>query len=216
MSLILYGASLSPFVRKVRACLLEKQLDYHMELIIPWSQPDWFYQISPLGRIPALRDGELDLCDSSIICSYLEDKYPTTPSLSGQSPEEIARIRWFEKYADYEIAPLATFAVFFNRALAKSMGLPCDEEAVQKALQSLVKHCDYLERQLADQEYFAGNKFSLADIAIVTHWVNLSYAQEKLDTAQWPNLVAHQKRILARDSMQTLLADEATMLAKLS
>ena len=137
MSLILYGASLSPFVRKVRACLLEKQLDYSMELIIPQQQPDWFYQISPLGRIPALRDGDLDLCDSSVICSYLEDKYPASPLLFGQSPAETARIRWFEKYADYEIAPLATFAVFFNRALAKSMGLPCDEEAVQKALQAL-------------------------------------------------------------------------------
>lgn len=216
MSLILYGASLSPFVRKVRACLLEKQLDYSMELIIPWSQPDWFYQISPLGRIPALRDGELDLCDSSIICSYLEDKYPESLALGGQTPEDVARIRWFEKYADYEIAPLATFAVFFNRALAKSMGLPCDEDAVQKALQSLVKHCDYLEQQLADNQYFVGNQFSLADIAIVTHWVNLSYGQEKLDTARWPNLVAHKKRILARDSMQTLLADETAMLAKLS
>lgn len=216
MSLILYGASLSPFVRKVRACLLEKQLDYSMELIIPWSQPDWFYQISPLGRIPALRDGELDLCDSSIICSYLEDKYPESLALGGQTPEDVARIRWFEKYADYEIAPLATFAVFFNRALAKSMGLPCDEDAVQKALQSLVKHCDYLEQQLADNQYFVGNQFSLADIAIVTHWVNLSYGQEKLDAARWPNLVAHKKRILARDSMQTLLADETAMLAKLS
>lgn len=216
MSLILYGASLSPFVRKVRACLLEKQLDYRMELIIPWSQPDWFYQISPLGRIPALRDGELDICDSSIICSYLEDKYPENLALGGQTPEHVARIRWFEKYADYEIAPLATFAVFFNRALAKTLGLPCDEEAVQKALQSLVKHYDYLEQQLADNQYFVGNQFSLADIAIVTHWVNLSYGQEKLDQDQWPNLVAHQARVLARDSMQALLADEAAMLAKIS
>lgn len=216
MSLILYGASLSPFVRKVRACLLEKQLDYRMELIIPWSQPDWFYQISPLGRIPALRDGELDICDSSIICSYLEDKYPENLALGGQTPQQVARIRWFEKYADYEIAPLATFAVFFNRALAKTLGLPCDEEAVQKALQSLVQHYDYLEQQLADNQYFVDNQFSLADIAIVTHWVNLSYGQEKIDAARWPNLVAHKKRILARDSMQALLADEAAMLAKLS
>lgn len=216
MSLILYGASLSPFVRKVRACLLEKQLDYRMELIIPWSQPDWFYQISPLGRIPALRDGELDICDSSIICSYLEDKYPENLALGGQTPEKVARIRWFEKYADYEIAPLATFAVFFNRALAKTLGLPCDEDAVQKALQSLVKHYDYLEQQLADNQYFVDNQFSLADIAIVTHWVNLSYGQEKLDQDKWPNLVAHQARVLARDSMQALLADEAAMLAKIS
>lgn len=215
MSLILYGASLSPFVRKVRVCLLEKQLNYSMELILPRNQPEWFYGISPLGRIPALRDGDFDICDSAVICAYLEDKYPETLSLLGGTAEEVARIRWFEKYGDYEIAPLATFAVFFNRALAKSMGLACDEAAVQKALKSLVTHFDYLEQELADNEYFVGNRFTLADIAIVTHWVNFSYGQEKIDAQKWPKLAAHQTRILARDSMQQLLIDEAKMLARI-
>lgn len=215
MSLVLYGASLSPFVRKVRACLLEKQLDYSMELIIPRSQPDWYYQISPLGRIPALRDGDIDICDSAVICAYLDDKYPDTPSLLGGTAEEVAKIRWFEKYGDYEIAPLATFTVFFNRALAKSMGLPSDEVAVQKALKSLVHHFDYLEQQLADSDYFVGNRFTLADIAIATHWVNFSYGQEKIDADKWPKLTAHQARVLSRESMQQLLADERKMLAKI-
>ncbi|MDY0250903.1 MAG: glutathione S-transferase family protein [Pseudomonas sp.] len=215
MGLILYGASLSPFVRKVRACLLEKQLDYTMELILPRNQPDWYYQINPLGRIPALRDGDFDICDSSIICSYLEQKYPAATTLCGNSPEEVARIRWLEKYADYEIAPLATFTVFFNRALAKSMGLPCDEAAVQKALHKLVAHFDYLEQQLAGNDYFVGNRFTLGDIAIVTQWVNFSYGQEKLDATRWPQLAAHQARILQRESLQSLLADEAKMLARL-
>lgn len=215
MSLILYGASLSPFVRKVRACLLEKKLDYTMELILPRNQPDWYFQINPLGRIPALRDGELDICDSAVICAYLEDKYPATFSLRGNDPVERARITWFEKYADYEVAPLATFTVFFNRALTKSMGLPCDEAAVQKALGKLVKHFDYLEQQLADNDYFVGQRFTLADVAVATQWVNLSYAQEVLDANKWPKLVAHQQRVWARESFQTLLSDEAKMLARL-
>lgn len=215
MGLILYGASLSPFVRKVRVCLLEKQLDYTMELILPRNQPDWYYEINPLGRIPALRDGDLDVCDSSVICGYLEQKYPASSALCGNSPEEVARIRWLEKYADYEVAPLATFSVFFNRALTKSMGLPCDEAAVQKALDKLVVHFAYLEQQLVDNDYFVGNRFTLADIAIVTQWVNFSYGQEKLDATRWPKLAAHQARILQRESLQALLADEAKMLARL-
>ena len=71
MSLIVYGAALSPFVRKVRGCLLEKKLDYSMELILPRNQPDWYFKINPLGRIPALRDGDFDICDSSVICSRI-------------------------------------------------------------------------------------------------------------------------------------------------
>lgn len=216
MSLILYGAPLSPFVRKVRVCLIEKKLDYTLQLILPRNQPDWYFEINPLGRIPALRDGELDLCDSAVICAYLENKYPTTLSLCGTDAEERARIAWFEKYADYEVAPLATFTVFFHRALSKSMGLVCDEAAVQKALSQLVRHCDYLEQQLADNDYFVGDCFTLADIAIATQWVNLSYAQEVLDADKWPKLAAHQQRVWARESFQTLLADEAKMLARLS
>src|SRR5690606_11450344 len=99
---------------------------------------------------------------SAVICAYLEDKYPNTLALCGNTAEEAARIRWFEKYGDYEVGPLATFTVFFNRVLAKSMGLPCDEAAVQKALQKLVAHYDYLESQLADSDYFVGQRFTLA------------------------------------------------------
>ncbi len=216
MSLILYGASLSPFVRKVRACLIEKKLDYTMELILPRNQPDWYFDINPLGRIPALRDGDLDLCDSAVICAYLENKYPETVSLCGTDAAERARIAWFEKYADYEVAPLATFTVFFNRILAKSMGSSCDEAAVQKALGKLVRHYDYLEQQLADNDYFVGNRFTLADIAVATQWVNLSYGQEVLDADKWPKLVAHQQRIWVRESFQALFSDEAKMLARLS
>ena len=215
MGLILYGVSLSPFVRKVRACLLEKQLDYSMELILPRNQPDWYYAINPLGRVPALRDGDVDVCDSAIICSYLEQKFPATTALCGNTPEEVARIRWLEKYADYEVAPLATFTVFFNRTLTKSMGLPCDEAAVQAALDKLVVHFDYLEQQLANNDYFVGNRFTLADIAIVTQWVNFSYAQEKLDASRWPQLAAHQTRILQRESLRALLADDVKILARL-
>lgn len=215
MGLILYGASLSPFVRKVRACLLEKQLDYSMELILPRNQPDWYYQINPLGRIPALRDGDFDICDSAVICGYLDAQYPTALTLCGETAEEVARIRWLEKYADYEVAPLATFTVFFNRVLTKSMGLPCDEAAVATALGKLVAHFDYLEQQLGGNDYFVGHRFTLADIAIVTQWVNFSYAKEQLDATRWPKLVAHQARVLQRQSLQSLLADEAKMLARL-
>ena len=215
MSLIVYGASLSPFVRKVRACLLEKELTYTLELILPRNQPDWYFQINPLGRIPALRDGEFDVCDSSVICSYLEQKYPATDSLCGNNAEEVAQIRWLEKYADYGVAPLASFTVFFNRTLAKSMGLPCDEVAVQKALAKLVPHFDYLEQQLAEKDYFVAQRFTLADLAIVTQWVNFSYGHEDLDAARWPKLAAHKQRILQRESLQSLLADEAKMMARL-
>ncbi len=96
MSLTLYGAPLSPFVRKVRLLLAEKGLDYQLEAIAPFGQPAWYREISPLGRIPALRDGDLALADSSVICQYLEERYPEPPNLQGDAPASRAAVRWLE------------------------------------------------------------------------------------------------------------------------
>ena len=84
MALIVYGANLSPFVRKVRVALAEKGLAYSLEPVTPFSPPPDFAEISPLKRIPAFRDTDLPepnnhLADSSVVCDYLEHKYPTPP-----------------------------------------------------------------------------------------------------------------------------------------
>ena len=79
MALIVYGANLSPFVRKVRVALAEKGLEYKLDQVSPFSPPPEFLAISPLKRIPAFRDTDLpepnSLADSSIICDYLEHKF---------------------------------------------------------------------------------------------------------------------------------------------
>ncbi|OUL44645.1 glutathione S-transferase [Pseudomonas aeruginosa] len=147
MSLTLYGAPLSPFVRKVRLLLAEKGLDYQLEAIAPFGQPAWYREISPLGRIPALRDGDLALADSSVICQYLEERYPEPPNLQGDAPAGRAAVRWLEKYADYEIAPLATLTIFRNRILKPAMGQACEENDVRRALEEKLHAGENLDEQ---------------------------------------------------------------------
>ncbi|MNC10106.1 putative GST-like protein YibF [compost metagenome] len=216
MSMTVYGAPLSPFVRKVRLLLAEKGLDYQLEIVAPFHQPDWFFEISPLGRIPGFRDGELALADSSVIGQYIEEQYPEAPALYGDTAAEKARIRWLEKYADYELAPLTTFAVFLNRALNPTMGKACNEEAVQKALvEKLPKHFDYLEKMLDGADYLVGNRLSAADLAFACQLINLQHGSESLDAARWPGLAALQERLCQRDSIQAILPDECRILEKL-
>jgi glutathione S-transferase len=218
MSLTVFGAPLSPFVRKLRLCLAEKCLDYQLEIVLPFGrQPDWYCELNPLGRIPALRDGDFDLADSSVICQYLEDKYPDRPLLLGQNAEQRARVRWLEKYADYELAPLSTFTVFRNRVLKPSMGQPSNEATVQSALsEKLPPHFDYLEQCLGDAEYFVGDSLSLADLAFACQMVNMEHGGEQLDAKRWPNLAALYMRIKARPSLQAILPGEQKVLAKMS
>jgi len=217
MSLTVYGAPLSPFVRKLRLFLIEKGLEYQLEIVTPFGQPAWYRELSPLGRIPALKDGDFTLADSSVICQYLEDKYPNLAPLYGRDAEQRARIRWLEKYADYELAPLSTFAVFRNRVLKPTMGKACDEATVQSALNDkLPPHFDYLEKTLGTAAYFIGETPSMADLAITCQLINLEHGGEQLDDKRWPNLAALYTRIKNRDSVQAVLPGELKMLAKLS
>lgn len=217
MSMTVYGAPLSPFVRKLRLCLIEKGLDYELEVIMPFGQPDWYRELNPLGRIPAFSDGDVKLADSSVICQYLEERYPELPSLYGENAEQRARVRWLEKYADYELAPLCTFSVFRNRVLKASMGQPCDEQKVQETLQqALPSHFDYLQNTLGDAPYFLGEQLSMADLALACQLINMEHGGETLDASRWPKLAAHYQRIKSRTSVQQLLPGELRTLEKLS
>ena len=216
MPLTVFGAPLSPFVRKVRLCLAEKGMDYELEMVMPFTPPEWYLQLNPLGRIPAMRDGELCFADSSVICQYLEEAYEESARLYGDNPADKAQIRWLEKYADYELAPLMTFGVFRNRVLKPSSGHPCNEESVQAALnEKLPPHFDYLERQLGKNSYFVGTQLSMADIAFACQAINMEHGGELIDAERWPALAAHYGRIKALDSVQNLLPGEQKMTAKL-
>ena len=89
MSLSVLGGGVSPFVRKVRATLAEKGLDYTFEPINPFAPPAGWREISPLGKIPAFKDGDRTLNDSSVICAYLEKKFPD----AGPLPHGSVRLR---------------------------------------------------------------------------------------------------------------------------
>ncbi len=216
MSMTVYGAPLSPFVRKLCLCLIEKGLDYKLEVIMPFAQPGWYRELNPLGRIPAFSDGDIKLADSSVICQYLEERYPDRPSLYGEGAEQRAKVRWLEKYADYELAPLCTFTVFRNRVLNISMGQPCDEQKVQDALhQSLPGHFDYLQSMLGDAPYYLGEQLSMADLALTCQLINMEHGGETLDSSRWPKLAAHYQRIKGSAAMQQLLPRELRTLEKL-
>jgi len=216
MSLVVFGAPLSPFVRKVRLFAAEKGFDYQLENVNPFNQPDWYRELNPLRRVPAIRDGDFTLADSSVICHYLEDRDPQRAPLCGEGAQSRARINWLEKYADYELAPLTTFTVFRNRLLKPLMGKVCDEVAVKGAMQEkLPEHFDYLEKCLGEQQWFVDDRFSLADIAIACQLVNLRHGEEELDAQRWPRLAAHFQRTLARPALAEIVQGELQIIAKI-
>lgn len=218
MALIIYGMGPSPFVRKVRTVFAEKGIDYTLENVNIFPAPDWFTEISPLKRIPVLRDTDRPepntIADSSAICAFAE-QLVATPALYPTDGFERGRACWFEEYADTEIANAVGMGVFRPVALAALMGKEQDTEAANKAMaERMPVIFDYLTRELADSEYLVGEGLTIADISVATQFVNLQHAGFKPDAARWPALAAYVERILARPSFKALVEEDAPMFAK--
>ena len=215
MSLILFGVNVSPFVRKVRTTLAEKQIDYTMEQVHIFSPPPWFEEISPMRRIPVLKVADQDepntIPDSSAICAYLEKQYPEI-SLLPEDPFLLARTLWFEEYADTELAMTVGLGVFRPIVLNKLTGKePNLEKAKATIEEKLPKVLDYLNKEITDKSFFVGDKLSLADIAVATHFVNLEHAGVTVDETRWPHLANFVKQMHERPSFKTLIAEELTV-----
>jgi glutathione S-transferase len=197
--MIVYGSSLSPFVRKVLVVIAEKGLTTERRPVPPQDASAEFRACSPLGKIPGFTDGAFSISDSSAICHYLERKYPA-PSLLPASAEDFARAVWFDEFADTSLVAAAG-KVFFNLVVKKLMKLgEPDMAAVETALRDeLPPLMAYLEQQITGP-YLVGDGFSLADIAVAAPFVNLAMCGHALDAERWPKLAGYLAPILARPS----------------
>ncbi|MEI9993107.1 MAG: glutathione S-transferase family protein [Rhizomicrobium sp.] len=216
MSLILYGSNVSPFVRKVRVVLAEKQVAYTLEPVNPFVPSPDFLAISPLKRIPVLRDTDVaepnTLPDSSIICDYLEHKFPAPP-LYPADPFTRAKALWYEEFADSAVAVCVGSGLFFERIVKRMMRAQTDEAVCQKTLtEKLPPLFDHLEREVGDKQFLAGGMFSIADVAVGTMIVNFRHAGETIDVGRWPKLAAYAARIHARPSFKMLIDEETPLI----
>jgi glutathione S-transferase len=143
------GSYVSPYVRKVLACVALKGLDYEIDPITAFYGNDEFERLSPLRRIPVLVDGDLALSDSSVICAYLDEAYPEPPLLPS-SPGDRARARWFEEYADTRLGDVFLWGLFYQKVVRPLVwSEPGDEARIGKTLaEDLPREMDYLEREL--------------------------------------------------------------------
>jgi glutathione S-transferase len=208
-----YGIGLSPFVRKVRVVLAEKSIPYELDPVIPMNVSAEYKKLSPLGKIPAYQDGSRTLCDSSVICAYLERTKPE-PALYPADPYEYARALWFEEYADTALVNVAGPKVFFQRIVQpRFLNQPTDEAVVKKAIDDeLPPLFDYLESQLSDAGVIAGTRFSIGDIALASQFLNLRHAGVEVDGARWPKLKKYVDNILARPSFAKLAEEERPLI----
>ena len=144
------GSYVSPYVRKVLACMALKGVDdYEIDPITPFFGGDEFARLSPLRRIPVLVHGDLVLNDSSVICEWLDEAFPGHPLLPAD-PADRARARWLEEFADTRMGDVFIWGLFYQKIVHPLVwGEPGDPARIDKTLaDDAPAALDYLEDQV--------------------------------------------------------------------
>ena len=173
---VLYHLWLSPFSRKVRIALGEKQADFDMKVEQVWERRREFLALNPAGDVPVLvePDGTV-LADSAAICEYLEETMPTPNLLGGTAPDraEVRRlVAWFDRKFDHEVTDRLVGEKIMKRHLG--MGQP-DSRLIRSALADLHTHLQYITYLVERRDWLAGTELSLADIAAGAHISCIDY-----------------------------------------
>jgi len=210
--LLIVGSYLSPYVRKVLACLEIKGIAYEVDPIVPFFGDDRFSKLSPLRRIPVLVDGDLVLTDSSVICQYIEDLQPS-PALLPADIRDRARARWLEEFADTRMGDVFIWRLFNQIAIRPSVwGEKGDRALVDRTLKEDVPAVlDYLEAE-APVEGFRFGALGLADIAPACFFRTVGFVRIQIDGDRWPRTAAWMGRTLASPAFTRLAALEDTVL----
>ena len=204
----IHGVHGSPFVRKVFIALDFKEIPYEIVRQMPFSGDEEYKKLNPLGKVPTLVDGDLTIGDSKVICRYLENAYPD-PALYPSSAADRARADWFEELGGTYVTELAT-GIFFQRFMRPmAFKQEPDEELVAKIItERLPPILDYLEAQLPANGFIFGD-FGLADLGLVSPFINASYAKYDVDSATWPVVAGLVERVKAVPQVAAVLQKEA-------
>lgn len=192
----LIGNPVSPYVRKILAICAVKGIEVAIDPITPFRGDDRFAEISPLRRIPVWIEGDLTLCDSSIIAQYIEETRPE-PSMLPADPRDRARARWIEEYADTRLFDVLGWKLFFQIAVKpRILKEETDQALVEKAKAvEIPETFDYLETVMPEDGFLFGEAAGLADFSLAPAFLNARVVGVDVDAARWPRLAGWLERV---------------------
>lgn len=197
LPLELISFKVCPFVQRSAILLNEKGVDYTLTHINPQDTPDWFKEISPMGKVPVLKVGDTPVFESAVIAEYLDEVY--APALHPADPLQKAHHRaWMEFCSELIMRQ-------FKMNTAK------DEEAFNAARESLQQGLQLVAAQLADDTpYFSGADFHVVDAVYAPLFMRLNLAKQffGLDLEMGERLQAWSDALLAKTSVKTSVVED--------
>jgi len=201
--LILYSSKLAPSPLKVVIFLKEKGILDQVKIIdldlgkLEHKTPE-YKAIAPNSRVPALKlDDDTIILETTAICRYLESLYPE-PNLFGENPIEIASIEMWYSRVTYELmVPLMHGFRHTHPHMSQMENQNQEYGLAQREL--AVKSLDVYNDIIASREYIAGERFTYADIQMVTS-LQFLVRLNRLDIKDYVNLNDYIKLASSRPS----------------
>ena len=203
----LYHYPLSPFSRKVRLSLAEKKIEVGLVEERYWEKDADFLRRNPAGKVPVLKMDGRTMSDSTAICEYLEEVYPTPPLLP-EAPLDRLEARRLVGWFDDKFYQEVTLKLTGERVYRKVMGTGYpDSTNVKSGAKAIKYHLDYMAHLLEDRRWLAGNVMSLADFAAAAQLSCLDYTSD-VDWNRHESVKDWYAKIKSRPAFRSILADE--------
>ncbi len=199
-TLALSGDPRSTYTWTVRMALAEKALRYEMVQRAPHSPEQ--VRLHPFGRIPALRDGDFILFETSAIVRYLDECFAEPALIPGSVRERARAEQWVSAASSYLYDAMIRRYVLQYLFPKGPDGKP-DETVIGAARTDIARHLAILDDAYGEGDTLAGASFSIADLMLapILHYVSLAPGGDELLAAA-PNV----QRVLAtmqkRDSFR--------------
>ncbi|MCE1192464.1 MAG: glutathione S-transferase [Acidovorax sp.] len=205
----LYDCATAPSPRRARILLAEKGVAHdtvQVDLKSGEQMGEAYRRINPQCTVPALRTEEgLLLADNAAITAYVEARYPEPPLL-GATPAEKAEIASWNWRAEFEgLLAIAealrnSSPAMANRALPGAVDYPQIPALAERGLARVANFFALLNDRLADRDYIAAGRFSVADITAVVA-VDFARVVKQKPGDQHPHLLRWRAAMAQRPSM---------------
>ncbi|MEB3211726.1 MAG: glutathione S-transferase family protein [Leptolyngbyaceae bacterium] len=162
MARTLYYTPRSPYARKVRIVMAEKNLSCTLiDTDVKQKSPE-FLRLNPIGKIPVFIDENgLIFWDSTLIVEYLEETYPDSPFYP-TNPLERLRCKQGEELAD----SLTDAIVALSYEVRK--GTDANAQVQAHHQQNVDRMMSVFEQQLSQAQYLLTNNLTIVDVAVIS------------------------------------------------
>ncbi len=207
MKLRLIHFPLSPFGRKLRLALFEKEMLADIEAAEPWQMDGDLTAMNPAATLPILQvDGETALSPSSAIVEYLEEQ-DQGAALWPKDIIDRAEARritaWFDEKFHREVTEPILYEKIHKRL--KRAGHP-EMARMRAGLSNIRNHLDYLSYLADRRRWLAGDELTYADLAAAGHLSCIDYCGD-VPWDKYPTAKDWYMRLKSRPSFRALLAD---------